>query len=67
MKKLHKIWIVWGDVKPDNVLVNAEDDAVVIDFGGGFAPKWVDQALENTKDGDDQGVSRIKNNLEGSC
>jgi tRNA A-37 threonylcarbamoyl transferase component Bud32 len=63
--RLHDLDVVWGDVKPDNVLVDSKGDAITIDFGGGFALQWVDRELENTKEGDIQGVSRIRKFLEG--
>lgn len=60
VKQLHDIKLVWGDVKPDNVLIESKGDACVIDFGGGYAAHWVDEDLEGTRDGDLQGVSRIR-------
>ena len=32
---LHAKELVWGDAKPANVFINANDNAVLIDFGGG--------------------------------
>lgn len=64
VKRLHDANITWGDVKPDNVLIDANGDAWVIDFGGGCAEGWVDQELEGTKEGDLQGLSSIENFLE---
>lgn len=41
---LHKIGVVWGDGKPDNVLIHeVTDDAWVIDFGGSYTDGWLDQ------------------------
>ena len=34
VRRLHELSIVWGDVKADNVIINEDEDAVVIDFGG---------------------------------
>ena len=59
VQRLHAMDVVWGDVKPDNVLIDLKGDALVVDFGGGFAPQWVDKELEGTKEGDLQGLRKI--------
>lgn len=57
---LHKKGIVWGDVKPDNIMIDQKTDRpVLIDFGGGHNPEWVDSELAETTMGDLQGVSRV--------
>lgn len=55
---------VLGDVKPDNVLIDTQDDAYIIDFGGGYTRGWVDKELANTAEGDLQGLQRISEFLE---
>lgn len=51
---------VWGDVKPANVVIHADDDrAMLIDFGGSCTPGWVDRQLAETRDGDEQGFARL--------
>ena len=50
--RLHELGIVWGDVKPDNVMINAEGDAVVVDFGGGYTPEYIEPELQQTLQGD---------------
>jgi len=59
LKKLHAHQIVWGDAKPDNVLIDEHDDAYLVDFGGGYTNGWVDKELMNTQDGDLQGLRRM--------
>jgi hypothetical protein len=59
VKELHAHGIVWGDAKPDNVLIDVCDDAYLVDFGGGYTRGWVDRELMNTKEGDLQGLGRI--------
>lgn len=57
---LHGIGIIWGDGKADNVLIDVNDDAWLIDFGGGWTDKWVDEKLTGTVEGDRQAVENIK-------
>ena len=60
VNQLHVIGVVWGDVKPDNVLIDNKGDAWVVDFGGGYSPDWVDHEKRDTLDGDLQGISRLE-------
>lgn len=41
VRQLHNIGIVWGDAKPNNAIINAKGDAVVVDFGGGCKPESI--------------------------
>lgn len=67
LKELHHEarQIVWGDAKPDNVLIGVHDDAYLVDFGGGYTNGWVDKELMNTQEGDLQGLQRIAAYLAG--
>ncbi|RDL30717.1 Protein kinase-like (PK-like) [Venustampulla echinocandica] len=57
---LHEIGVVWGDGKPDNILINSEtDDSCLVDFGGSFTDGWVDVELKETCRGDEQAVKKI--------
>ncbi|GKZ86624.1 hypothetical protein AnigIFM56816_002035 [Aspergillus niger] len=56
---LHRADIIWGDVKTDNVLIDGNDDAWVIDFGGGYTEGWVAKEHMETMKGDEEGLSRI--------
>ncbi|KAK3933808.1 hypothetical protein QBC46DRAFT_401172 [Diplogelasinospora grovesii] len=59
VKCLHAAGVAWGDAKPENVLVDKEGNAYLIDFGGSFTPGWVDEDKRETVEGDWQGVQRI--------
>ncbi|GLB03916.1 hypothetical protein AtubIFM57258_009631 [Aspergillus tubingensis] len=59
IEKLHTAGIVWGDAKPDNILVGADDNLWIIDFGGGYTHGWVDEHKEGTMEGDSQALFRI--------
>ena len=56
---LHRNNLVWGDAKPANVLIRANGDVVLIDFGGGRTKGWVDPVNYETVKGDLEGCERI--------
>ncbi|KAM3505670.1 hypothetical protein MY10362_002822 [Beauveria mimosiformis] len=45
---LHQNGLVWGDAKPDNVLIDGNQNALIIDFGGGYSEGWVPKDLAGT-------------------
>lgn len=59
LARLHDAGVVWGDAKPESVLVDQQDDAWIIDFGGGYTEGWVEQGLAGTREGDLQALGRI--------
>ncbi|KAF5556888.1 hypothetical protein FMEXI_941 [Fusarium mexicanum] len=59
VEQLHAAGIVWGDAKPDNVLVDQENNAWLIDFGGGYTNGWLSKELSGTVEGDLQGLRKI--------
>ncbi|CAG8982278.1 hypothetical protein HYALB_00004512 [Hymenoscyphus albidus] len=63
VKSLHGYGIVWGDVKPDNVMIDSSGDAILIDFGGGGTLEYVDLEHHETKEGDLQGLKRLRSNF----
>lgn len=60
----HAADIVWGDVKPENMLLDEQDDIWLIDFGGGFTHGWIDGEKMETKEGDLQGLAKLKRFLK---
>jgi tRNA A-37 threonylcarbamoyl transferase component Bud32 len=62
--KLHRAGIIWGDVKPDNVLIDKDGNVWVVDFGGGYNSRWVDEDVMETVEGDLQGLSRMAEHVE---
>ena len=57
---LHARDLVWGDAKPHNVMIEkGTSRPVLVDFGGGYSPGWVDRELSDTRGGDLQGLKRI--------
>ncbi|KAK0751549.1 hypothetical protein B0T18DRAFT_402768 [Schizothecium vesticola] len=59
VEQLHNAGIVWGDAKLDNVMIDKNNDAWLIDLGGGYTKGWVDKDMAGTKEGDLQGVAKI--------
>lgn len=64
IEKLHDKGIVWGDAKADNVLIDKDDNAWVVDFGGSYTPGWVDKEKAGTLEGDAQGLAKILDILQ---
>lgn len=59
VERLHEAGVVWGDAKAENVLVDDDEDAWVIDFGGGYTEGWVEKDYAGTVTDDLQGLAKI--------
>ena len=60
VQRLHAHGIVWGDVKPDNVIINPDGNAVVVDFGGGYTTQYIEPEWQETKRGDMKGLKKMR-------
>lgn len=60
---LHSKGFVWGDVSPNNMIIDEDENVWIIDFGGGYTDGWVKQEDMETKRGDLEGLERIKEYL----
>lgn len=63
LKQLHEVRIVWGDVKTDNIIINQDVEAVLVDFGGGYTSEYIDPELQRTAQGDMIGLSHMRATL----
>lgn len=57
--QLHDADLLWGDARADHVMIDRNNDAWLIGFGGGYTEGWVDKDKAGTKEGDLQGVAKI--------
>ncbi|KAF4971004.1 hypothetical protein FSARC_2107 [Fusarium sarcochroum] len=62
--ELHNIGVVWGNVNAANVVIDENEDAWLVGFGGGWTNGWVDKDKTSTEQGDNQGLSSIVEYLE---
>lgn len=61
---LHQHGLVWGDAKPDNVLIDGNQNAWLIDFGGGYTKGWVPKDLAGTVEGDLTALTKMVDYVE---
>ena len=61
---LHGMGVFWGDAKADNVLIDVNDDGWLIDLGGGRTDGWVSEKLQDSIEGDLEGLRLIRHFLD---
>ncbi|KAK3291515.1 uncharacterized protein B0H64DRAFT_330262 [Chaetomium fimeti] len=61
--ELHRNGLVWGDAKPGNVVIDTDDNAWVLDFGGGGTDGWMEESTYQTEEGDLNAVAKMKEML----
>lgn len=57
---LHIIGLVWGDGKLENVIIDKDDQAWLIDLTGDWTRGWVDADVAGTVEGDDQALQNLR-------
>lgn len=67
VEELHRVGAIWGDAKTDNILIDHDGNAWVIDFEGGYTEGWVDKDKAGTKEGDLQGLGKILDRIFNSA
>ncbi|KAF5581285.1 hypothetical protein FPCIR_10278 [Fusarium pseudocircinatum] len=66
IETLHQHGLIWGNGKTGNIIIDEQDNAWLIDFGGGYTQGWIDEELAETKQGDEQALEKITKLLSGS-
>lgn len=60
---LHEKGFIWGDVSPNNVIIDENEDVWIVDFGGGYTDGWIEPDDMETQKGDLEGLKKIKEYL----
>ncbi|KAF5618704.1 hypothetical protein F52700_12224 [Fusarium sp. NRRL 52700] len=66
IEALHQHGLIWGNGNPSNIIIDEQDNAWLVGFGGGYTPGWIDEDLVETKQGDEQALKKIIELLSGS-
>ncbi|KAL4958082.1 hypothetical protein BDW69DRAFT_126932 [Aspergillus filifer] len=63
---MHLKGLVWGSAKAENVLIDNDQNAWVIDFGGEYTEGWVEKNVMESVEGDTQGLLKIQDFLSSA-
>lgn len=57
--RLQEIGVIWGDGKASNIIIDDQDNAWLIDFGGDWTEGWVDKEVADSVEGDEEAVNSM--------
>lgn len=60
LSALHDNGITWGDVTAENVLIDRDNNAWMVDCGGGYTQGWVAREMAGTVEGDLSGMAKLR-------
>lgn len=60
VSELHGVNLIWGDVQPDNIIIDTDDNAWVTEFGRWNSPPWAAEEMRGTKEGDILALGRLR-------
>lgn len=60
---LHSEGFIWGDVSPNNMIIDEDENVWITDFGGGYTHGWIEPEDMETMKGDLEGLKMLKEYL----
>ncbi|KIW46664.1 uncharacterized protein PV06_02316 [Exophiala oligosperma] len=60
---LHSEGFIWGDVSPNNMIIDEDENVWIADFGGGYTCGWIEPEDMETMKGDLEGLKVLKEYL----
>ncbi|KAK5996761.1 hypothetical protein PT974_02102 [Cladobotryum mycophilum] len=63
LRRLHEVGIIWGAVTPENVIINQDGHAVIVDLGVGYTPEYIKPEDQQTVRGDMLGLEHMRTEL----
>jgi serine/threonine protein kinase len=56
---LHQADIIWGNARPENILIDTDNNAWIVDIGGTDVAKWMEIDKPTTAEDDLKGLTEI--------